>query len=379
MKTHRGIPGLLLGAAVLLAGTVLAAGGLPAGKGGPRRPATYRPSGPAYKGHPLPRLRGAMISPQVTAEDLRVLGTQWRANHVRWQLVWGGFPHGPADKGDLAAYDAWLESALGHLDERLPVCRRSGLLVLIDLHTPPGGRDRAGACRLFHEKRFQDAFLRTWEKIARRYKGNRTVWGYDLVNEPVEGTVAGGLLDWHALAGRAAKAVRAIDPGHALVVEPAPWGSPSALRRFEPLPVLGVVYSVHMYEPHRFTHQGVGRSRTGIRYPGVVGGRYVGKGQLRQVLRPVVEYQRDHRVAIYVGEFSAVRWAPGHSAYNYLRDLIDLFEEQGWDWAYHAFREWDGWSVEHGPDPQDHAPSATPTDRERLLRSWYARNSQPRD
>ena len=66
---------------------------------------------------------------------------------------------------------------------------------------------------------------------------------------------------------------------------------------------------------------------------------------------------------MYLGEFSAIRWAPGDSAYNYLQDLIDIFEEHGWDWAYHAFREWDGWSVEHGPDPKDHARAKTPTAR----------------
>jgi hypothetical protein len=26
-----------------------------------------------------------------------------------------------------------------------------------------------------------------------------------------------------------------------------------------------------------------------------------------------------------------------------MRDAIELFEEAGWDWTYHAFREWQGW------------------------------------
>ena len=345
---------------------------------GLHRTVAARPaSGPPYKGHDLPRLRGVMISPNVTAEDLHVLGERWQANHVRWQLLWGGFPHSPADQGDLAAYDAWLESALLRLDRLLPVCREVGLKVLIDLHTPPGGRNEAAECRLFHEQRFQEAFLGVWAKIARRYRGEQAVWGYDLVNEPVEGVVGDGLLDWHALATRAARAVRAIDRDHALVVEPAPWGSPEALDWFEPLEVPGVVYSVHMYWPHHFTHQGVDGNPMDIRYPGRIDGRQVGKEQLRQALRPAAEYQRDYGVAIYIGEFSAARWAPGNSACEYLRDVIDLFEEQGWDWAYHAFREWDGWSVEHGPNPKDHAPSRTPTDRERLLRSWFEKNGRP--
>ena len=135
-----------------------------------------------------------------------------------------------------------------------------------------------------------------------------------------------------------------------------------------------MVYSVHMYMPHQFTHQGVYKNPTGLSYPGVIQGKRWDKEELRQALQPVVDFQRAHGVHIYLGEFSAIRWAPGDSAYNYLRDLIDIFEENGWDWAYHAFREWDGWSVEHGPDPKDHARSKTPTKRQELLQSWFAKN-----
>ncbi len=66
-----------------------------------------------------------------------------------------------------------------------------------------------------------------------------------------------------------------------------------------------------------------------------------------------------------------------NSAYRYLRDVIDIFETHGWDWTYHAYREWDGWSVEHGSDRKDRTLSATPTDREKLLRSWYEKNQKP--
>jgi hypothetical protein len=45
-----------------------------------------------------------------------------------------------------------------------------------------------------------------------------------------------------------------------------------------------------------------------------------------------------------------------------------------WDWSYHAYREWDGWRVEHGIDPEDHRRSAASTDREKLLRAWFAKD-----
>ncbi len=340
----------------------------------PRARPAQAASGLAFKGHDLPRLRGAMIGPNVTETDLAVLGGEWGANHVRWQLIWGGFPHSPADRVDLAAYDAWLEGALRHLDKLLPVCERLGIKVLIDLHTPPGGRNEAKECRLFHEKQFQESFLAWWEKMARRYRGNKTVWGYDLVNEPVEGLVGEGLLNWHALATETARRVRSLDPEHAIIIEPEPWGGPDGLADFEPIPVPGIVYSVHMYQPGKFTHQGVYDEPIGVTYPATIDGRMWDKEQLRRALRPAIEFQRDYGAQIYIGEFSAIRWAPDESAFRYLRDVIEIFEEQGWDWAYHAFREWQGWSVEHGGDRSDTARSAASTSREKLLREWFAKN-----
>ncbi len=78
----------------------------------------------------------------------------------------------------------------------------------------------------------------------------------------------------------------------------------------------GVVYSVHLHQPHRFTHQGVYDNPTGIDYPGEVDGAHRDRDALRRVLQPVIDYQRDRGVQIYIGEFSAIRWAPGESTHD---------------------------------------------------------------
>ncbi len=155
-------------------------------------------------------------------------------------------------------------------------------------------------------------------------------------------------------------------------------GSVQSLDWFDPLDVPGIVYCVHMYQPHQFTHQGIYGSPTGVHYPGEIEGKHWDKERVRRALQPAIGLQRDYGVHIYLGEFSAIRWAPGESGANYLRDCIEIFEENGWDWAYHAFREWDGWSVEHGPDREDRSRSETPTKREELLRGWYLRDIKER-
>ena len=340
-------------------------------------PAVAAHTGPVFKGHGLPRLRGAMVAPGVSAESLRVLGEDWKANLIRWQLI-RSVP--PGKETTLAEYDAWLDGELGKLDRLLPNCAQFGLRVVIDLHSPPGGTRTVSGyigsdSGLFTNKAAQGKFVQVWQKMAQRYRDNSTIWGFDLANEPVEEGPGDDCDDWQTLATRAAQSIRALDEHHAIIVEPSPWGSPASIRNLAPLPVEGIVYSVHMYVPFEFTHQGIYGNASGLNYPGILKGRPLDKAVLRRTFAPVLEFQRKNNVHIYIGEFSAIRWAPG--AAHYLRDCIDLLEENGWDWSYHAFREWQGWSVEHGSDAADARPATTVTDRQRLLLEWFARNVRP--
>lgn len=335
--------------------------------------------GPAYKGHDLPRLRGAMVGPEIDEEGLRTFGQEWNANLIRWQLIRRGRI---ADPLDMQAYRQWLHGALEQLDAALPACERYGLKVVLDLHSPPGGRTTEGGYAgsdhgLFTHAECQEEFVAVWREIARKYKDSPVFWGYDLANEPVESVGPPGLADWQELAERTAKAIREIDPHRTIVIEPAAWGGPEGLLELAPIDVPNVVYSVHMYKPHAFTHQNVHGPSPPLRYPAEIDGVYWDKQQLERTLQVVVDFQRDYNVHIYIGEFSAIRWAPDNSAYRYLKDLIEIFEQHGWDWTYHAFREWDGWSVEHGDDRRDRSRTTSPTDREQLLRSWFARNLKP--
>ncbi len=341
-----------------------------------QRIVTAPAAGPVFKGHDSPRLRGAMIQPDITPESLRVLGKDWNANVIRWQLIQTSRV---ARNVTLTNYDQWLDGELRKLDAALPLCAELGVRVVLDLHSPPGGAPTAGGyvgsdSGLFTNKAAQAKFVQLWEKIARRYQTNAVIWAYDLVNEPVDDDIGDGCDDWQALATRAAQAVRAIDTRHAIMIEPAPWGGPEAIKNLDPIPVSNVVYSVHVYVPHQFTHQGVHGNPIGLSYPGMIKGKLWDKAELRRALQPVIDFQRQNNVHIYIGEFSAIRWAPDDSAFRYLRDCIELFEENQWDWSYHAFREWPGWSVEHGSDPNDNKPSKERTSRESLMREWFGKN-----
>ena len=288
-------------------------------------------------------LRGVM-SPggNMTEDDFKTLH-DWGATLLRFQMVrdW----HAVDGNQDLDEYDRWLEDRLDHFDKVvLPMAVQYGLQVVLDLHVPPGGRDAAQEANMFYDERFAEHFVELWRRIARRFKGREGIYGYDLINEPCQTHETPPECDWWSLQRRAAEAVREEDPLTPIIVESNQWDSPGPFRYLSPLTLTNVVYEVHMYSPDGFTHQRVlGTRPWTIAYPNAEKGW--NRESLAETLRPVREFQLRHGARIYVGEFSAVCWAPG--ADQYLRDCISVFKENGWDWTYHAFREWAGWSVEH--------------------------------
>ena len=316
------------------------------------------------------RLRGAMISPSsFTIEDLNTIHS-WGANLLRWQLIYT--LGNPTDE----EYDQWLANSLDKLEKFLPEIVKRNMLIVLDLHSPPGGIRGSGgyvtaAGLIWQERRYQDKFVNIWENIAQRFKDVPGIWGFDLMNEPADDNVAEGLDSWQKLVERTAWAIRNIDPNRTLIIEPNHWGNPDAFVAFHPLAMDNIVYSPHFYYPHQFTHQALNKpDEANIRYPGEINGMLWNKEQMRKALQPVFDFQKKYNVPIYIGEFSAIRWAPDQSAYRYLRDAIELFEEYGWDWSYHAYREWHGWSVEHNENYKDINRASEPTLRQKLLMEY---------
>ena len=347
----------------------------------------------------MPVMRGCM-SPSLTngakAEDLHELAS-WGANVIRWQV------NAPKEAlRDIDKMKEIFEQHLKNLDVHIPQLRKDGLQVIFDFHAVPGGRINASAIAgtagtlageaanadgnsftMFFDKKYLDAFVDLWRMVARHYKDEPIVVGYDLYNEPVQINKVN--YDYLYCQYEAAKAIREIDAEKPIIIAANQWSSAAAFNYLKPLPLKNLIYQGHMYEPGSFTHQGVGwenmkkildGSLKLKGYPGWFDNFYYDKKELRKILKPIRDFQLKYNARIYMGEFSAIRFAPG--AAQYIQDVIELFEEYGWDWSYHAFREWFNWSVEYDENPHNNEPAKQDTERKKILLKYFGKNVKPK-
>jgi len=312
------------------------------------------------------QLRGVMLpSANCKEDDFRTLA-EWGATIGRYQMTSApSLQAGDTHETYLARYDAWLAARLDHLDrEALPWAVKYGIKLVIDLHSPPGGRNADDhGFRLFDDEVYKERFLEIWREIATRFRGREGVYGYDLYNEPYQERQA--VWDYWTIQRIAAEEVRKIDPDTPILIESSQMDSCGAFAFLSPLAMDNVIYQAHFYNPGEYTHQGVNGSVATNKYPDAAKGW--NRDYIVKQVASVRAFELKHHAKIYIGEFSAAAWAEG--AEQYLADCISVFNEYGWDWTYHAFREWTGWSVEHETPRGGRAVASEDNPRKRALLS----------
>lgn len=312
--------------------------------------------------------RGMTINADVKPEELSVLDG-WNVNLVRYNIIYGI----DADSDTAEKYRTRISASLPLLDKMLLSAQEKGIKVVITLHTPPGSfvtRKGQPLHRIFKEQWAKDLLIETWGLIAKRYAGHPAVYGYDIVNEPAQASVAPGLSSWKELANLLVTEIRKYDTVTPIVVETV-YGKPVNLFQISVPNAGSIIYSIHLYYPHKFIHQGIYGIKLGKKYPS----KGADRAGLKRHLAKVKTFQKTTNAKIYIGEFSVVRWAPKPSSTKYLSDVLNMMEASGWDWTYHAFRESNVWSLEHSDTKKVLTPVTKETSRLKLMKRFFARNS----
>jgi aryl-phospho-beta-D-glucosidase BglC (GH1 family) len=242
----------------------------------------------------------------------------------------------------------YKQAGFQRLDQVLGWCQKYGIYAILDFHAAQGSQnpdwhsDNANRHSDFWQHpHFQDRFVALWEEFARRYKGNATVAGYNILNEPVcnlwEGRIDNSYkTNWDLINGvyrRVVKAIRAIDPDHILFLE----GDYLSMR-FSGLEAPfadNLVYSSHNYvEAIQFSNH----------YPGLNGGEYWDRARQEQVFLQAegTQFTQKYNVPLWVGEFG-----PSFIGENadlacrarVLDDQIDVMDALGSHWTTWTYKD----------------------------------------
>jgi endoglucanase len=225
------------------------------------------------------------------------------------------------------------KEGLARLDRMVALCRKYGIYVILDLHSAQGWQNPdwhsdnpTSVSMLWTQKVFQDRVIALWEHLARHYKDEPAVAGYNLINEPVC-TVKGALPAFYR---RLVAAVRRIDRRHILFLE-GNWFSVD-FSELSPDLDHNTVFSSHNYVAPSF---GVGP------YPGrTAGGLYNASRMKRDVLK-VTGFMRRHRVPCWIGEFGSLYRGTVYDAdrLKVMKDETEIFNAQGYHWTIWTYKD----------------------------------------
>lgn len=288
------------------------------------------------------------LSTYLTREDAALID-QMGFTHVRLTLDLS-VPFDLEKGGELRP------DRVGKLVERIGWFTHLGLAVIVDLH-PVGEHkkpllDRAGA----------DAFVAGWGNLAKRLSSlDPELVFFEVLNEPepLNGEA------WRELQGRALATIREAAPEHTVIVNPGGWSGMSDLAVFQPYDDKNVVYTVHWYGPHLYTHQAatwawnIAERVRGLDWPiapadaGATADRVTDDAEARGHVRWQIEqgeftadwlakqfgvatrWQAEHgNPRVYVGEFGVYRKdAPPEGRLRWHEACRREFERRGWGWA----------------------------------------------
>jgi len=228
------------------------------------------------------------------------------------------------------------------LDQVIGWARALGLYVILDLHAVQGWQNSGWhsdnsfrKALLWGQKQFEDRAVALWEELARRYRNEPFVAGYNVVNEP-DAEPAQWLNHYYR---RVTAAIRAIDPDHILFLEGNHYSQD--FSEFDPPFDSNTVYSSHNYlEPGLNEVEYPGRIKE-THYPGMVKDDYYDRARLENDYAKRVAFTLQHRVPNWVGEFGCIstgaRIRPDHL--RFLADMMEIIEGHGHHWAIWTYKD----------------------------------------
>lgn len=222
-----------------------------------------------------------------------------------------------------------------YLDKIISWFKDAGLYSILDLHAAPGSQnkdwhsDSLGKSLLWENEANQERYVSLWAKIAKRYKGESSIAGFDILNEPV--TTKTKTLK--SLYRRAIEAIRKYDLNHIIILEGNNWATD--LDCILPFPGKNIALSIHFYSPLSYVLNFTPHKK----YPGKIEGELWNKTKIFRVLAYYNKIKERYKLPIFVGEFGiASRCVACNSEFKWVGDVLSAFRQFGFHWAYWTYK-----------------------------------------
>jgi len=239
----------------------------------------------------------------ITHDDIKYL-KRIGCNHIRLPFHYKMFTD------DL--YMGERNAGFKYFDRLIEWCKEEKIYVLFDMHCAPGGQtgdnidDSYGYPFLFKSKSSQDLMAAIWVRIARKYRNEPIVLGYDIVNEPIahyfDDEIDNLNHELFLLYERIIKEIRVVDKEHTIFLNGSIWSTNFDV--FEAIIDGNVVYEFHKY--------------------------WFDVNQ--NAIQSYLDFREKHQVPIYIGE-------TGENTDQWVKDFRVLLDEHSVNWCFWPYKK----------------------------------------
>ncbi len=171
-------------------------------------------------------------------------------NAIRFYLNYKTF------ESDNAPYQ-YKQTGWDWIDKNIAWAKKYNIYLVLNMHAPQGGYQSQGkGDALWTNIENQNRLSALWTKIAEKYKDEKQIIGFGLVNEPVP---TSSKMQWQQLAQRMINDIRKVNKNHIIFIEKPIYvkgvNTEDADLNFPSLIDENVVYEFHIYDPYFYTHQ----------------------------------------------------------------------------------------------------------------------------
>jgi len=228
------------------------------------------------------------------------------------------------------------EDGFKWLDDAVNWASQDNMYVVLDMHGAPGGQSSSEDTGQQNQNQFFSSqtdinqAAQVWGEIAQHYKGNPTIAGYDLLNEPV-GAPNYSTLD--SVYNQLYTAVRNAGDQHIIFMEPANYADIGNLPSPTSMNWYNVAYSGHIY------HWSAPTQSQEL-------------SQFASTIQSMATSAKNFNIPAYVGEFGLVQGAGNSSEFKQVVSELDQNNMAWTAWPWKEFTNNAGlrtWGVMQNP------------------------------